>query len=142
MGDETGYDFSGINLDDAQDYEAVPAGEYQVEVGEIIKVRDDEYKYIQMRLDILGQEGFVKGIFHTQWLPDPAMKDGNGEDKRKWNNAALQLRNFCAAMGISGDELNGGPDNFVGKMGYAHLKVTQDEKYGEQNEVEKWQLPR
>ena len=124
-----------IDTSDAQEPAAVPEGEYKIRItgqrkdgeGAIVRTAASGSKYFIVTFD-LPEEPLSKGLSQIFSVPTEDM------EPKRVNASKWQLECFKRTFGLS--ELNF--DSMVGKEGYALLRKTFSEEYGEQNDVKKF----
>jgi hypothetical protein len=131
--------FLNINVTDARELSAVPAGEYKLRV--MSAELNEERRFVLTRLQIVGpgnpsEYAASKDVTHFLYLP----KDG--DDPKKVENKKRALRTFADAFGIPYTEAGIDLAAFPGCEGWATLKQEEDEQYGTQNRVGHFQKPR
>jgi hypothetical protein len=139
------YDFSGQNLDDAIDPQAVPEGEYTVQIAdwkandaqEIILEDKNGNPYVMPLLDVVDCEeaAYAKRFSFFMSLPHSEM------DAKDLNACKARLKNFFTAFGV---DASGRVDfeSMLDLKADALLIVREDTGYGEQNAVKSWVKPR
>lgn len=124
-----------IDTSNAQEPTIVEPGEYKIRITgfrkdndkKIIRTSDAGNRYFIVVFDIPAEE-FSKSFTHLLSLPSEDM------DAKRLNSVKWNLELFKRAFNLSEINFN----SMIGKEGYALLKVTSSEDYGEQNAVAKF----
>ena len=135
------YDFSDENLDDAVEPQAVPEGEYTVQIkdfkaneaGEVILEDKNGNPYILPLLDVVDcpEAEYAKRFSYFIGLPHDDM------DAKQMNACKSRLKLFFQAFKMDGSgriDFN----DMIGLKADAILTVREDTGYGEQNNVSKF----
>jgi hypothetical protein len=140
MGMEMGDSILDVETGDAIEPAAVEAGEYKVRItgfkkgksgnneGKIVQTKEETgNKYFIVNFDI-PEEPASKGFSKIFSVPVEGM------DAKRLNGVKWELE--CLKRAFNLPELNF--NEMVGKEGYALLKKTSSEQYGEQNDIVKF----
>jgi hypothetical protein len=125
----------GTNLDDVPDVTTVPEGEYQLQISDLGITETEKGKFLIPKFGIVGMPD-TKTISHPLRIPDP-----NKMEDKELNQRKRAIKYFYKAFGIPTE----GPVVFaeqVGKTGYATLREDDDPKYGRQNSVRAYSVPK
>lgn len=120
-----------LSFDNVVEYEAVPEGEYQLRIDDIVAASGEKGPYVRAVLLPVGND-MAKTISHVMMLPQA------NDEPRKKNNRLLALRSFYEAFGV---DYTSGPVNLEdlkGLTAWAFLRVETSDTYGEQNQVRRW----
>jgi len=124
--------FLDYNLDDVPELNAKEDGEYE------LRITDAEIKLNENANSTwFGSDMLIVRFEHIE---DPNAQDvtkvfrlpPKDMNEKEANKLLRQLKYFTSAFGISN---MANVDDLVGATGWAMLKVTESEQYGEQNEV-------
>ena len=142
---ESFLDFTGEDLNDSTEPQAVEGGEYTLKLvdwkadkkGTVLQKDKNGEPYIMPLLEVIECEEatFAKAFSHFLRIPHDDM---NQKDK---NAARWELKAFFTCFGIDYSQRIDYED-CIGKTGDALLIITPDEGYGEQNRVKKFMSPR
>jgi hypothetical protein len=134
-----------VNFEEVPDFEAVPGGEYQIEVdgARFGEKEETGSSYALFRFEVIGPDQDVaqKADSVTEvFMIDPP-RDSDNRQKQKLRNLA-QLRDFAEMLdvpfGADGMDLN----DFIGKRMWAILTDPQEtDGYGAQNEISEFVKP-
>jgi hypothetical protein len=137
MSDDT---FLDIDTSDAVEPQAADTGEHLIRIigyskdqaGSIVRTSDKGNRWFKVMFDLPNMiEAKSFGMFFM--VPDSATMDDKQLNSAKW-----KIESFKKAFGIDG------PLNFesaIGLEGYALLRKTNNEQYGEQNDISKFITP-
>lgn len=129
-----GKSFYEVALEDTPELEALPEGEYRVQVTDAkLDVSDNTGgQYLLLRLEV-PSEPTSKDFTEVFMLP-------TSEDSEKQRIKRLsRVKKACNALGYDYSAYGGlDPEAFKGLEGWAHLGVETDSQYGEQNRVREW----
>jgi len=137
--------FLDIDFDDVVEFNAVPAGEYRVRITEAKIWEEDPNKgnrrALRVTLDIVDH-ALAKPVSHFMNLPvDPTPEEQADPEllkkyQRRTNMQKLSLKNFFEAFRI--DPKTTSIESYAGEECFAVLSVFTDDKYGEQNRVDRF----
>ena len=142
---ESFLDFTGEELDDSTEPQAVEGGEYTIKLtdwkadkkGAILQKDKNDEPYIMPLLEVIEckEAAYAKAFSHFLRIPhdDMTQKDKNAA---KW-----ELKTFFTCFGIDYTQRID-YEECIGATGEVLLIVTPDEGYGEQNKVKKFMSPR
>lgn len=124
-----------IDTSDAHEPSAVDDGEYKIRItgqrksqeGAVVRTSQKGNSFFIITFD-LPEEPLSKGLSQIFSVPTEDM------EPKRVNAVKWQLECFKRAFNLS--EINF--DSMIGKEGYALLRKTFSEEYGEQNEVKKF----
>lgn len=124
-----------IDTSDAQEPTAAPDGEYKIRItgqrkdneGRVVRTSQKGNSFFIISFDI-PDEPLSKGLSKIFSVPTDNMTD------KQLNGCKWALECFKQAFNLS--ELNF--DAMIGKEGYALLRKTFSEEYGDQNEVKRF----
>jgi len=122
-----------IDLDNVQEPQPVPDGEYEVQIVGTPEVRISEksgQEYINVRLQVLN-ESHAADVYDVIMLPSEQETEERNERRK------LRLKRFCEAFGASysgGLEL----ESLEGLRARAILAVESDPEYGDRNRVRRY----
>lgn len=117
-----------LNLDEAQEYKSAPEGEYQLRIMSAERKQKDKGPFIMLKLQIMGDDPFLKDITHIMMLPQ------NDDEVKTKNNRKLSLKRFMEAFDLdvkSRIDL----DTWVGQTGWAFLVEETSDEYGTNNRI-------
>jgi hypothetical protein len=125
---------SDLDLSDVVEPRVVEADmEYELRITD---VREGTNKnggpYIMPRFEIVGEIG-AKDVSHYIGLPDSTM------DAKKLNNTKYRIKQFLEAFDLDPQT---DTSDWVGAQGWAVLGVQDNEQYGEQNFIKRFQIMR
>jgi len=124
--------FLDMDVNDAKEYKSTSEGEYQLKVmaAEIKTSKNTGGDYISVKLQILGDDPFLKDVNHTLMIPT------SKDDVKQANNRKLAIRNFMNAFGIE-VTTKITPEDWVGNTGWALLVEEHSEQYGDSNKIKR-----
>ena len=131
------YNFLGLNLDEAQEFQPVEPGEYELVIT-FAEKRSGKVDYLFLRFDIVGEE-LAKGLSTCLFFPGP------DDDAKARMSKLNRFKYFAQAFGFNpSDEID--LNSLIGAHGFALLsyKKQSDEdlaKYGPSNEIARFQAP-
>jgi hypothetical protein len=126
--------FINIDLDDIQEPQPVPDGDYEVQIVDIPEVKTSNrtgQEYLNFRLQILNEPG-AADIYDVVMLP-ASQESEESNTRRK-----LRLKRMCEAFGVS---YSGGSiqlEAFNGLRARALLSVESDAEFGDKNRVRRY----
>lgn len=132
-----------IKVGDVKELEIVEADEYLLRVAgcEYIKKEKDgnTYEYLSLLFRIAEHPG-TKLVRHTLWIPKPE-KGLTLEQKEMNDNTKRKILTFAKAFELPMEDgnLNFDTKELEGSEGWGRLKIVEDEEYGKQNEVSRFQ---
>ncbi len=120
-----GNDFDPSQYDDNQ-FGTIPAGWYPVEIesAELKQTKRGDGYYLNIRFNIIGEQYNGRKLFDRINLQNP--------NQKATEIGQAQLATLAKACGLP---VVKDSDELLGKTCEARVKVTQDEQYGEDNEV-------
>lgn len=127
--------FSEYGLDHVPELKVLPAGsEVKLRILEV-QVNPDRNgnEQLVVRLDV-SDEPLVKEIYWRCHFP-------NGKAYSEKRNILLArfLKEFCDAFKLDKGNADHDTSDWLGKEGWAILSVRTDPKYGDQNEIGRWE---
>ena len=133
--DSMGDSILDINTSEAQEPTCVEDGEYEIRItgfrkdneGKIVRTSDKGNKYFIITFDIPSEE-FSKGLSKIFSVPTDDM------EPKRINAIKWDLDCFKRAFNL--DEINF--NSMIGRTGYALLRTSHSEAYGDQNEISKF----
>ena len=136
----------GVNLANQKEKEAVPDGQYELEItgvpekDEDIKTAKNGNHYFLLRLAIIDPPvERAKGITHCVWVPEPPSDNSDPKKMEQFENAKDQLKWLCDAFAIPYDNDNVEIDGkCIGNRGHALLGLGHSDEYGDVNNIKRF----
>lgn len=107
----------------------VPEGEYKLRIVQVKEDNNSKGNPYWMPLFEIVEDPTAKPVSTYIGLPFA------GQDPRQSNNDTDRILKFMASFSLGDLSRPVDPQSWIGKEGWAILKVTMDDIYGEQNEV-------
>ena len=125
---------SDLDLSDVVEPRVVEADqEYNLRISDVKKgTNKNGGPYLMPRFEIVGEVG-AKDVSHYIGLPDSSM------DAKKLNNTKYRIKQFLEAFDIDPQT---DTESWVGAEGWAVLGIQDNEQYGEQNFIKRFQIMR
>ena len=123
-----------IDLNNVQEPQPVPDGQYEVEVVGTPEIRTSQrsnQEYINLRLQVVG-EPTAADIYDIVMLPHQTEDDTTNERRK------LRLKRLCEAFGVEFAVGSIELEEFEGRRAGALVTTENDEEYGDRNRIRRY----